>query len=395
MSPRSLARLRVLDLSQQIAGPYCAKLLAGFGAEVIKVEPPSGDPQRNAGPFFRTAEGTESSIPFLWLNTGKKSVTLDLHTPRGKELFRKLVSSADVLVESFKPGALQALGLAYADLQALNPRLVMISLTPFGQTGPYREYEAEEIQLYAMSGCMHMTGDPDKPPLTSGPAATQASAGLHGYTALLLALLQREKDGLGQHIDLSAMECGLESVESHVNTHLQTGKKPRRGPHAFAPWGLYRCVDGFVSIICAPFRNWKRGAAIFEDERLTQDKYKHVRDRVKYRDEVNAIVTPWIQRHTKRHVFEAGQSNGLAFGYLATFNEVMNSEQNRARGFFQEVTDPATGRHVYAGAPFKAPGTPWQCLPAPRLGEHNAAVYGQALGLSAQDLQALQKEGIV
>ena len=382
-SPRALSHIRVIDLAQDIAGSYCTKLAAGFGAEVLKVEPPeTGDRMRGVGPFCHDHEGLESSIPFLWLNTGKKSITLDLQTDEGIETLKKLIEHADVLVESFSPGVMASLGLGYDALSATNPRLVMASISNFGQTGPYRHYEAEEIETYAMSGGMYVSGDPDKAPLTCGPAVTQYSAGLHAYTAILMSLFHRASTGHGQYVDVSAMECGLENIENRLTNHLHTGKVARRGPHTFAPWGLYRCRDGYAAVVCAPFRRWTQGAEVFEEPRLLDEKLRHVRGRVEHRDEVNACVEPWLANHTKKAVFEAGIQHDLAFGFLADFDEVLKSPQHSARGFFVEIEHPTVGTHKYCGAPFKMSRTPWQSARAPLLGEHDHTV--QALSETSQ-----------
>ncbi len=376
VSPQALSQIRVIDLTQDIAGSYCTKLAAGFGAEVIKVEPPeTGDKMRGVGPFCNGNEGLESSIPFLWLNTGKKSITLDLQTDEGIETLKKLIERADVLVESFSPGVMADLGLDYDSLDAINPLLVVASISNFGQTGPYRNYEAEEIQTYAMSGGMYVSGDPDRVPLTCGPAVTQYSAGLHAYTAILMSLFQRARTGHGRYVDVSAMECGLENIENSLTTHLHTGKVARRGPHTFAPWGLHRCRDGYAAVACAPFRRWTKGAELFEEPRLLREKLRHVRGRVEHRDEVNACVEPWLANHTKKEVFEAGIQRDLAFGFLADFDEVLQSPQHSVRDFFVEIEHPAVGRYKYCGAPFKMSRTPWRSARSPLLGEHNQTVH--------------------
>jgi len=395
MAEQALSHLKVIDLTHYLAGPYCTKLLAGFGAEVIKIErPKTGDALRGAGPFYGNESGVERSIPFLYLNTGKKSVSLDLKSDEGIAILKRLVATADVLVENFSPRVMPGLGLDYAALREINPRLVMASISNFGQTGPYRDYKADEISLQAMSGLMHMTGEPDKPPLAAGPALDQYCAGLHAYAAILMALFQCGVTGQGQHIDVSIVETGIENIETRLANYLHDGKTSKRGPHTFAPWGLYPCRDGYVAVIGAPFRHWTEGAKMFDSPTLLEEKYKHVRGRAQNREEVDAVVRPWMKSRGKKDIVRAALEHKLAFGYLATFDEVLESEQHAARGFFKEVEHPVTGRHRYCDAPYKMSETPWQTHRAPRLGEHNNEICA-SLGFCEEDMQALSEKGVI
>jgi crotonobetainyl-CoA:carnitine CoA-transferase CaiB-like acyl-CoA transferase len=375
MNEKALPDIKVIDLTHALAGPYCTKLLAGFGADVIKIElPETGDRMRGFGPFFGNKEGPETSIPFLWLNTGKKSVTLNLKTDQDREVFKKLVIDADVVVENFSPGTMSDLGLGYELLREINPRLIMASISNFGQTGPYRDYKACEIQEYAMSGLMHMTGETNKPPLASGPAICQYTAGLYAYNAILMALFQRQTTQRGQYIDISIMEASMENIETRLANYLYSGKDSKRGAHTFAPWGLYSCQDGYITIIGAPFRHWKSGAVIFQDSRLLEDKYRLAIDRAKYREEINGIIIPWAKARKKKEIFKAGSEHKFAFGYVAGFSEVMVSSQHKERKFFVEIDHPVVGKHKYCGAPFKMSRTPYMPLRSPLLGEHNQAI---------------------
>ena len=396
MSDQALSKLRVIDLTHYMAGPYCTKLMAGFGAEVIKIEPPkTGDKMRGIGPFFEDREGPDRSIPFLWLNTGKKSLTLNLKSREGADLLKTMVKDADVVVENFSPRVLQGLGLDYPALKKINPRLVMASISNFGQTGPYRDFEAEEIEAYAMCGAMYATGLADKPPLACGPAVSQYSAAMSAYFGVLMALFARKTSGKGQHIDVSIMECGIDQVENRVTNYLQLGKGSKRGGHMYSPWGLYSCKDGYTAVIGAPFRHWTKGAEMFEEPRLLAPEYHHVRDRVQHRKEIDALLQPWLDRHTRQEIIEAATKRKLAFGSLLTFDEVMASPQHKARKFFAEINHPVVGRQKYADAPFKMARTPWETTRAPLLGEHNKEVLSGLLGLSANDLTRLQAGGVV
>jgi crotonobetainyl-CoA:carnitine CoA-transferase CaiB-like acyl-CoA transferase len=329
------------------------------------------------------------------LNTGKKSVTLAFRTPAGREILKALLNSTDVLVHSIPPREVPGLGLDGPTLRALDPRLVIAAVSNFGSTGPYRDYEAEEMQFYAMSGGMYATGEARRAPLAAGPAVCQYTAGARAYAAILMALFQRHRSGAGQQVEISIFESSIDQVETGMAGFLQRGKVAKRGAHAFAPWGLYRCEDGYAVVVGAPFRHWTRGATIFEEPRLLQSKFRHVRDRVQHRQEIDALIQPWLDRHTKKEVCRAGLERGMAFGYLAEFAEVFDSPQHRARQFFQAVEHPVAGRHAYCGPPFKLPDAPWTAQRAPLLGEHNTAVYGGLLGYSDAQLESLRAEGVV
>ena len=372
MTKSALSHLKVLDLTQYIAGPYCTKLMAGFGAEVIKVERPgTGDRMRALGPFFQDREDLETSIPFLWLNTGKKSITLNLKRPRGIEILKRLVTGADVLIESFSPGVMDSLGLGYDVLGELNPGLVMTSISSFGQTGPYRHYEAEEIQLNALGGGMMMTGNPDNAPLASGPALYQYTAGQHAYVATLMAVCQRDATGEGQHVDVSIQESGLEHLEITLSEYLLKGRNAKRGGHLFVPWDTYECEDGYATIIAMPSRHWHRASEIFQDGAIFDDEYHHLLGRIRNRREYESRLKDCVKLHKKKALFEAGQARRLAFAFLADLDEAIESPQHEDRKFFVEVDHPSVGKHRICGAPFLMSETPWKSDRAPLLGEHN------------------------
>lgn len=396
MEEQALSHVRVVDLTHFFAGPYCTKLMAGFGADVVKVERPGqGDKLRKVGPFYQGKEGLERSIPFLWLNTGKRSITLNLKEPKGVEIFRQLIEGADALIENFSPGVMDGLGLDNDTLREMNPGLIVASISNFGQTGPYRDWKAEEMELYAMSGLMHMTGDSEREPLASGPALCQYSAGLHAYSAILMTLFQRGMTGRGQCIDISIMECGLEHIETSLTNYLHQGNRAVRGKHLYAPWGLYPCKDGYATVISAPFRHWQEGAGIFEEPRLLEERYGHPAGRAEHREEVDELIQPWLSGHEKEEIFHAGQGRGLAFGFLADLEQAATGLQHQSRSFFSEMDHPVVGRHPYCDAPFKMSGTPWINRRAPLLGEHNQVVYGEELGFAPEDIRLLEQEEVI
>ena len=396
MQDAILKDIRVIDLTHFTAGPYCTKLMAGFGADVIKVElPGSGDKMRSMGPFFENRENPETSIPFLWLNTGKKSITLNLKSSRGKDVFKELIGQADFVVENFSPRFMSALGLSYETLSSINPHLIMVSISNFGNSGPYRDYKADEMELQAVSGLMHLTGAAQKSPLCSGPLLCQYSAGQHAYLAALMALFQRETTGKGQHIDISIQECSLENIEISLTRCLQTGQGSKRGPHMMVPWGTYECLDGYATVIAMPYRHWHHAVDLFKEPALYQEKFATPRERIKHREEYESLLRPCVKAYKKKELFNRGQKMDLAFGYVAGLDEFMQSPQHQAKGYFVDIDHPVVGEQKYCNAPFLSSQTGWKLAPAPLLGGSNSAVYGELLGYSEKEIELLAEQGVI
>ncbi len=396
MSHSALSGIRVVDLTHYTAGPYCTKLMSGFGAEVVKVERPlTGDAMRSFGPFFQDRQDVETSIPFLWLNTGKKSVTLDFKTEKGREVLKDLIREADVVVESFSPGVMQRLGLDYETVRKLKPGIVMTSISNFGQSGPYKDFKADEITLNALSGGMSVTGEPEKEPLAAGPSIYQYTAGQHAYIGTLMALFQKGVDGKGQYVDVSIQESGLEHIEILLSYNLQKGENKKRGGHMFVPWATYDCQDGYAAVIAMPYRHWHRAAEIFKDPVLFDEKYDHLLNRIKDRTEYETRLKACVKTMPKKDLFHAGQARQLAFGYIADLKDVTESPQHEARRFFKEIDHPMTGKHKYCDAPFMMSETPWKSLRAPFLGEHNDEIFKGLLGYGEDEIKQLSEREII
>jgi crotonobetainyl-CoA:carnitine CoA-transferase CaiB-like acyl-CoA transferase len=408
--PGLLEGVKVVDLTHYLAGPYCTKLLATLGADVVKVERPgSGDPLRHLGPF---ANQTTAKPPlergndveekagawFLYLNTSKKSVTLDLKSARGREALLKLVSDAHILVENFRPGVMDRLGLGYADLQRENPALVLTSISNYGQTGPYRDWKAAEINLYAAGGLMNITGEPEQEPLKEGAPLAQLGAGQNAFVASMTALMYAEDTGEGQHIDLSIAEYATNVLENALMQYSYSGQEYSRvGNRGYgrAAWGIYPCADGYVGIIAGPDQNWPEVARIMEREELADPKYASRQGRLLYADEVDALMLPWLLDNNKVDIFKAGQEHGLGFSFVATMQDLLEMEQLQARDYFVELDHPTAGRLKYPGAPISphAPIPAWVYRRAPLLGEHNREVLVERLGYSEQEVEQLQERG--
>ena len=400
-----LEGVRALDLTHYFAGPYCTRLLAGLGADVVKVErPPWGDPLRGFGPFAScpgAARATDNIAPaedgawHLYLNAGKRSLALDFKTGQGKEILLQLAAQADVMVENFAPGTLDRLGLGYEELRRVNPALVVTSISNFGQTGPYRDWRAAEVNLYAMGGLMNITGEPDQEPLKEGAPLAQLGAGQNAFVATMAALMYAEETGEGQQIDVSIAEYATNILENALMQYSYSGQEYTRvGNRGYgrAAWGIYPCRDGFVGIIAGPDHRWPEVARIMEREELSDPRFASRRGRQDNADEVDALMLPWLIDHDKVDIFKAGQDSGLGFSFVATMQDILEMEQLLARDYFVELDHPAAGALLYPGAPIRPvlrqaqderdSETTWVFRRAPLFGEHNAAVLADWLGYS-------------
>ena len=399
--PGLLEGVKVVDFSHYFAGPYCTKLLATLGADVIKIERPgTGDPVRSIPPFASQRLPGESGAWFLYLNTSKKSITLDLKSDKGKDIVRNLIRGADIVVENFAPGVMERLGLDCESLSSINPALVMTSISNYGQTGPYRDWKASEINLYATGGLMNITGEPDQPPLKEGAPLAQLGAGQNAFVATMTALFYAEDTGQGQHIDLAIAEYGTNVLENALMQYSYSGVEfTRVGNRGYgrAAWGIYPCQDGFVGIIAGPDQNWPEVANIMESEELADPRFASRQGRLLNADEVDALLLPWLLEHDKVDIFKAGQDHGLGFSFVAGMEDILEMEQLVARDYFVKLDHPIAGTHRYPGPPISPDPNvvdAWVYRRAPLLAEHNLSVLGE-LGYSSQDVERLFAEGVI
>ncbi len=389
----ALAGVRVLDLSEWVAGPYCARLLAGFGATTIKVERPGfGDRSRRAGPFPADRPNSEASGLFLYLNTGKRGVTLDWSTASGRDLLRRLVAGADVVIESSGPGFLAAVGLDDESRLREYPKLIVVSVSDFGTTGPYAAYEGTEGVALAIGGLMSVTGDPAREPLKSGGYLASYGAGQYAFVAALAALYAET----GEHIETSVLDNVMTLTEVFPQMSITTGELRRRSGNAAGPgWALLPCADGWVSVAIEFRADLSRVGDATGVEELKSTMFDdYAWGFTAHPDELQALLLGWLLPRTRREIYEVAQANHLAWGFVAYPGEMIVDPQLTAREFFVEIDHPAAGRLVYAGAPFKMSETPWAAFRAPLLGEHNVEIFGE-LGLSARDLVMLHASGVV
>ena len=395
---------RVLDLTGP-EGVFCGKLLADYGAEVIKVEPPTGDVTRQRPPFISDVPGIERSSYFLFYNTNKKSVTVDLETSEGQVVFKKLAASADVLIESFPVNYMQSLGLDYDSLRQVNPGLIMASITPFGQTGPWKDYKSTDLISLAASGFMQITGDPDGPPLRQGNEQSHFPGAQHAATAIMGALFYRDmQDGRGQYIDVSMQEAMITYyTDAHpALAYIQRGENVTRvGTNStpVIPLGAYPSKDGWISAGIITPREWDNLSNwMFEvtgnEEILNEDYKGGNQDRAPYNDIITALVIDFTTRFTSEELFHQGQERNLVFIPVNTVSDLLVDPQLDASNFWFDIDHADAGNLKYPLGVFDSEEVTPTTNPAPYLGQDNEVIFGE-LGLDEAELASLRTRGVI
>ena len=407
---KPLQDLVVLDLTRFLAGPYCTLLLGGLGAEVIKVEPPGkGEGHRDRPPYggpqgASLEKQTDDDIGLMVLHRArnKKSVTLNLRSPEGTELFKQLCAKADIIVENYSPGTMDKMGLSFATLQAINPRLILCSISGFGQTGPYSEWRAYDPIIQAMSGINNVTGFPDRQPVRCGAAISDTTAPLFAVIGILSAVQQRAHTGKGDWVDIS-MQDGTFFFLPELVEYLNAGEIPiRRGNSHVggAPFNVYEASDGHVSVCAVTHRGWENCLVAIGREDLKDDpRYSILLNRVQNREEVDQLMQDWISQHTVAEAVDILQSHEVPSSPVLSPQELLEDEHLAAREMVVPLSHPTHGRMPGVkgfGMPIKFVQNPIQFdQPAPELGAHNEDVYGEGLGLDADKLRALKEQGII
>ena len=401
----ALSDIRVLDLTHGIAGPYSTKMLADYGADVIKVErPDGGDFARRLGPFPDDVPHAEKSGLFLMLNLNKRGVTLNLKTSTGRRMLLELARQSDVLVESFAPRVMPGLGLSYETLAEANPGLVVISISNFGQTGPYRDYKASEMVLYGMGGAMHSRGLPGREPVKYGTNVVLHQAGLIGALATMTALFaRRRRGGECEHVDISIFETAAHSRDGRspdiISSQFINQVRPRRVPGSTIASGTFPCKDGYI-VMGAGGARFPQALAMLGRPELADDPRFATREAQLNPENVVAfnegIMLPWTMQHTMREAWARAQEHHIISGAIFTSADLVADQHFRDRGMWVEIDHPVAGRYEYPGRPIIMGETPWQLRrPAPLLGEHNREVYCDALGYSPEELARLSGQGVV
>jgi crotonobetainyl-CoA:carnitine CoA-transferase CaiB-like acyl-CoA transferase len=410
-----LVGLRVLELADE-KGQFCGKLMADLGADVIKIESPGGQSTRSVGPFLDDIPHRERSLSFWHYNTSKRGITLNLETPPGGELFRRLVAKADILLETYPPGHLPELGLGYAELSPLNPRLIMCSLTPFGQTGPWRHYQTSDLLQLAAGGQMGCCGYdpedvPNAPPIAPDGGNAWHIASHFAYIAIMAAVCYRDVTGEGQYIDASVHEACALTTEAAVPTYIYTGQVVRRhtGRAAAAEkteptqyitrdgaW-LNTTRSGF-NLTPARLRRlaeWMDKYSLAQD--LLDEKYQSTTAIQANVSHIAAVLETFLASIPLEEAWHGGQALGLPWGAIRSMDEIIEDQHLQDRGFFVEVSHPELGRSfIYPGPAARYSQSPWHISRrAPLIGEHNAEIFCDELGLSKAELVVLAESGVV
>ena len=399
MADKALSGVKVVDLTHYIAGPYCTKLLADYGAEVIKIERPGiGDRARGLGPFFGDDPHPEKSGFFLYLNTNKQGITLNLKSDAGIKVLKDLVRDADILVENFSPGVMARLGLDYDSLEKINPRLVMTSISNFGQSGPYRDFKSSEMVSDAMGGWMSVVGDPEREPLKPGGSQAQFVGGLFGAIGTMTAFHCRELTGIGQHVDISLMEAVLYIQMNITSTYSYYEQITARiGNFVWPPPGsILPCRDGFIGAIAVTANQWETLCDWMGKPELKEDPdFLTPIDRTENLDMLNVHLLEWLIEHDQEALFHEAQKRRIPFGIPASSEMLVKSSHLNERGYFVEVDHPSTGKIRYPGAQVKMGSLPYELKRAPMLGEHNEDVYCERLGYAKEDLVRMREQDVI
>jgi crotonobetainyl-CoA:carnitine CoA-transferase CaiB-like acyl-CoA transferase len=389
-----LRGIRILDLADEKAS-FCSKLLADMGSTVIKVERPGGDPSRKIGPFLRNSPHPERSLFFFHNNTNKLGITLNLEHREGKKIFCRLVEKVDVVVESFSPGHLKELGLGFEVLSGINPKLILVSVTAFGQNGPRSKYKSCDIVTSAFGGQMYVSGSPSTPPLKSFGEQSYYTASLFAATGVLLALRKRAQSGKGEHIDISMQEAVVSTLEHVWIRYFYENVIPKR--QGSLNWNnnfyILSCKDGHILISFLQqwetLVEWMASEGMAED--LIEERWKEGGYRLQHLDHIIEVMGKWTQTHTSQELFELGQLMHFPWSPVYSPKEVLESRQLNSREFFIKVNHPEIVTSIeYPGAPYKLDNCSvdrWKR--APLIGEDNIQIYQKELGLSDEELKQL------
>ena len=397
------ASVKVVEVGEMASAPYAGKLLADLGADVIKVEKPGqGDSARRRGPFPNHQPNPEKSGLFLYLNTNKLGVTLDIFQPQGMALLERLTADADVLIHNVAPPDMDRAGLSFERLRKNNPRLVMTSITPYGLTGPYRDRAGAELTLWSQGGLTYLNGaGPDTreiPPLKVYGQQSGYQGGIHAAVATVGALMAQLRDGEGQHIDISVYEVCASMLElTYVYWPYGQRIASRLGSKPVQPLEALECKDGIIFLCCVEDHQWDAfvevmGHPAWVDEPLFKGRGR----RTANWDAARLFVQEWLQEQTVQDLYHKAQAKRIPFAPVSTMGDLLSSDHLKARGFFAEISHPVAGTYKYPGALFKMSRTPWEIRrPAPTLGQHNHEIFAGRLKLPESELAQLQQGGII
>ena len=393
-----LEGIRVLDLTRYLAGPASTRLLVELGAEVIKIEqPPYGDPNRSNQPRINRRAGTH-----IQQNRGKQSVCLDINTIEGQEIIRQLAHKVDVVVENFSPGVLARKNLAYTDLSALKPDLIMASISGFGQTGPYSDRACFDLIAQGFAGVMHMTGEPDGPPMFSGMGLADTNAGAHAFGAIGHALFHRERTGRGTHLDISMVDSLFHFHDMAVHTVSMDPQRPEpirqgRDYPTLSPAGAFQGPTGWIIILCTEWQMPNLWVALNQPELASDPRFSSNPNRIEHRQALTEIIETWMAGFAANEaVLDALNTARVPSGAVLTPVEAMTHPHFVERNMVRQVSDPLAGTVTIPGFPWKSSDPlPADDYAASALGEHNETVLGDLLGMTSAEITALSNSGII
>jgi crotonobetainyl-CoA:carnitine CoA-transferase CaiB-like acyl-CoA transferase len=405
-----LSPFRALDLTNE-KGYFCGKILADLGADVIKVEPPEGDPGRNIGSFYHDIPDKEKSLYFFAYNTNKRSITLNIETRDGQEIFKRLVKTADFVIESFSPGYIDKLSLSYSMLKEMNPRIIMVSITPFGQTGPRKDWKASDIVAIAMGGLSHITGSPDRPPARVCVDQAYVIAGTQAAMGAMIAHYYREANGKGQYVDTSIQESVVLSALTVPQAwDLERFVWPRAG--AFLPRSgkrvrhLWPCKDGYIAwrlfggglgLKTRALVEWMDSEGQADElTKVNWEKMDYLTVTPEAFDHWQSLFGKFFKTHTKAELCREALARGIVLFPASTPKDLVEDPQLEARDYWEEVKHPELkDTIIYPGALYKSTEISWRTRRAPLIGEHDDEIYEKELGLSRKTLTILKQTGVI
>lgn len=397
---RALENVTVLDLTQFEAGTSCTQALAWLGANVIKIEHPKGGDQ---GRYISGNENGEDSFYFVILNNNKRSVTLNLRDPRGKEMFSRLVPQADVVVENLGPGSLERLGVTWEWLSDLNPKIIFARVKGFGTYGPWSNFPSFDMIAQATGGAMSISGQPNREPLRPGPTIGDTGTGIHTAIGIAAAYIQRLRTGRGQQVEVAMQDAVANFVRvPGMTAQVATGKAaPRRGNTGNRPPNtIFACrpfgPNDFVYIGILGDRQYDRLWQAIDQPELSEDPgFSTVAGRLEHAAEINGLIAEWAAGRTKHEAMETLGQAGIPASKIYDAEDIFADEHLRQRGMIVDIDHPQKGRYSLVGSPFQLSASPIEVKRAPLLGEHNEEIYGRFLDLSAEEVAQLRTEGVV
>src|SRR4029078_2022786 len=390
-----LAGVIVLDFGQVYQRPYATMLMAKAGADVIKIEPPQGEPLRRRAPPRKS-----TPFPIAMLNGNKRAITLNLKHERGRDLLFRMVEKGDILLENFAPGVMDRLGVGYGVLSEINPRLVYASGTGYGLSGPDRDNLAMDLTVQAMGGLISVTGPADQPPLKAGPAVVDFLSGIHLYAATITALFERERTGKGRMVEVAMQEAAYATLTSQLEAFWQTGKVPPRtgnASHGRVPINVYPTKDGYIAMNLAVEEHWHSLLTAMGREELRGDpRFDSPAARVENREETDGLIADWTRMLGKMEVFSIAKRHRIPLAPLRDVGEVMHAPHMHERGFLADIEHDEIGPVTVPNSPLRYHGAdPVEALPSPKLGQHHDEIYGRWLGAQAGEIKALKQSGVI